>query len=276
MPVQYSLARALDRHNISGSLLLTGIRSLLRGGSDVPIVSFTDGLQTLPRALYERNADRISLESPVSDLRIIDDEVELSTGSRSARFDAVALTTPAETASELLAECDPETADALAGLTYNPLAVVHLLADADLTGAGYQVPRDEPYETLGVTWNASLLGRNGVYTCYLGGSKHPGLVEHGVDELGEIAATEFEAVTGVAADPIHVHRVLPGMPAYDHSWDNFDRISPPADVHLCANYTDRAGIPGRIDAAERLADQLAASTPASSESMVTGGPTPGH
>lgn len=275
MPVQYSLSRALDRHNISGSLLLTGIRSLLRGGSDVPIVSFADGLQTLPRALYERHADRISLESPVSDLRIIDDGVELSIGSRSARFDAVAVTTPAETASELLAGSDPETADALAELTYNPLAVVHLHAYADLTGAGYQVPRDEPYETLGVTWNASLLGRDGVYTCYLGGSKHPGLVEHGVDELGEIAATEFESVTGEAAEPIHVHRVLPGMPAYDRSWDNVDRISPPAGVHLCANYTDRAGIPGRIDAADRLADQLATSTPATTEGVVTGEPSTG-
>jgi len=47
------------------------------------------------------------------------------------------------------------------------------------------------------------------------------------------------------------------MPAFDRTWAALDDVDLPAGVHLCTNYTARAGIPGRVAAAERLARALA-------------------
>lgn len=257
MPVEHSLRRALDRYDISGSLLVYWLRSRLSGRSAPPVISFEGGLQTLPQRLADRLADSVAFDSEIVDIRHANDEFELIADGPAGRFDAVVLTVPAGVAGELLAGIDPATADALGRLSYNPLAVVNLEADTDLTGIGYQIPWDEPFETLGVTWNTSLLDRKGVYTCYLGGSYHPELLDRSNEDLERLAAEEFEAVTGATGQPLDIHRIRPGMPAYDRSWRYTERIDPPNGIQLCANYTDRAGLPGRVNAAHRLAADLA-------------------
>jgi oxygen-dependent protoporphyrinogen oxidase len=150
-----------------------------------------------------------------------------------------------------------DSAAALRGVNYNPQAVVHLHSEADLTGAGYQIQYDEDFRTLGVTWNASLLDREGVSTCYLGGSRNPELVERSDERLEQVAVAEFEEITGASAQPLSVHRLRRGMPAYDRTWSALDRVSTPEGIRLCTNYTARAGIPGRIREAERVAGELA-------------------
>ncbi|MFB6196899.1 MAG: hypothetical protein ABEI52_01345 [Halobacteriaceae archaeon] len=96
-------------------------------------------------------------------------------------------TTPAGITASLLKGIDARSARHLQKLNYNPLAVVHLRSDTDLKGAGVQVPFDEPFDMLGYTWNASLLGRSDVYTCYFGGAKAPRIVARPAEELKDIA-----------------------------------------------------------------------------------------
>jgi oxygen-dependent protoporphyrinogen oxidase len=115
----------------------------------------------------------------------------------------------------------------------------------------------EGYETLGMTWNASMLGREGVFTSYLGGSRSPELVAEDDGTLGELAASEFESITGMSADPLSVVRWEPGMPAYDRTWNALEGASFPEGVHVCATFAERAGIPGRLRDAERTAEAIA-------------------
>jgi oxygen-dependent protoporphyrinogen oxidase len=275
MPVEHSIRRALERFGIGRSVLFTLLQTQLKGRSPPPAVSFRNGMQDLPRALYEHYSDNVSLNAPVRLIGETDHSYELATDDTTTLVDEVVITTPAPTAASLLEPIDPDSAEALRNLTYNPLAVVHLHADASLDGAGHQIPFAEPYVTLGVTWNDSLFGREnhtdpetlravsaatgreGVYTCFLGGAKTPEAEEWSDDRLGAIAATEFEEMTGVPAEPLHVHRLSLGMPAYDHSWDALRHVDPPAGIHLCANYESRAGIPGRVDQGKQLATALA-------------------
>ena len=257
MPVERTLGRALENAGISGSVLVAGLKRTLRRRSPPPVVSFVDGMQSLPLALYGAHRESIRLGTPARGIEPADGGFVIATDDGSVPVDRVVLTTPAGVAADLLDAVDPDSARHLRRLTYNPMAVVTIHADADLHGAGFQVPFDEPLDTLGSTWNDSLLGRDGVYTSYLGGGKRPGLVDESDDHLGGTAAREFEAVTGHAAVPIDVHRIRPGMPAFDRTWAALDDVDLPAGVHLCTNYTARAGIPGRVAAAERLARALA-------------------
>ena len=283
MPVEHSLKRALDRFGIERNVLVKLLRTQLKGRTPPPVVSLEAGMQQLPRALYEQYSDSVFLNAPARTIEEASEGYELVTDEATTAVDEVVVTTPAPVAASLLEEVDSASAAALHDLIYNPLAVVHLHADTSLMGAGHQVPFAEPHVTLGATWNDGLFGqgentkpgvertsstatgRDGVYTCYLGGAKMPEAIEWSDEQLGDVAATEFEEATGARTEPLHVHRLPLGMPAYDHSWDALGRVDPPPGIHLCANYESRAGIPGRVCQGKQLAAALATDATESGE-----------
>jgi oxygen-dependent protoporphyrinogen oxidase len=256
MPGEYAL-QTVSKMERSGSLVRAAVNRRLEGKERQPPVSFDDGMAQLPRALYERNADRVELETPVD--RIADDgsgyRLETDDGGRTV--DRVVVTARADVAAGLLADVDPDSARALRRLYYNPLAYVHLHSEAEPAGYGYQVRHDEPLRTLGVTWNASLFDRDGVYTCFLGGMENPGTVDRSERELGRIAAEEFEAVLGAPADVLNVTRHPRGIPAYDGSWTAMEDVDLPKGITLASNYAGRMGVPARIREAKRLAEGFA-------------------
>ncbi|MFT4890195.1 MAG: oxygen-dependent protoporphyrinogen oxidase [Halobacteriales archaeon] len=260
MQVRHSVGKALRRHGIDRSILLAVARKLLEGVDVPPIVSLEDGLQRLPEAIADRYADSVHFETPVEAVREDDDGFEIETAEGTTAVDQVVVTTPGPVAAEFLEPLDADLTRVLGDLTYNPLAVVHLESEYDRAGHGCMILDDEGYETLGQTWNASMLDRDGLFTSYLGGSRSPELVEKGDDYLGKLAADEFESITGAAAEPLHVARWEPGMPAYDDTWNALEDVTFPEGIHVCATFAERAGIPGRLRDAERTAEAVDSGT----------------
>ncbi|MFC7172738.1 protoporphyrinogen/coproporphyrinogen oxidase [Haloplanus litoreus] len=256
MPGEYAL-RTMRRMERSGSLVRAAVHRRLDGKERQPPISFAEGMAQLPRALYEHNADRVELETAVEHVAADGTGYRLDTEDGSYAVDRVVLTARADVTAGLLDSVDPESASALRRLYYNPLAYVHLVSEADPDGFGYQVRHDESLRTLGVTWNASLFDRDGVYTCFLGGMKHPGMIDRSDEELGRIASEEFETVMGVSAEAVNVTRHPRGMPAYDGSWAAMEAVDPPDGVTLATNYTGRMGVPARVREARRLAEAFA-------------------
>lgn len=256
MPVEHSLLCALERFDVGRSLLAAAARAKLRRSDPPPVISFDGGMQRLPRALYEHHQDRIRLDAPVEAVRAVDDRFELETRSDVTTVDRVVLTTPAEVTGTLLDSLAPETASDLQQLTYNPLVLVHVEPETPMDATGFQVQYDEPFRTLGVTCNSSLFDRDDHVTCFLGGARTPELVDWQTSEIRETALREFSTLTGTEGRVIHVHRLPRGMPAYDTSWSALEELKIPGGIHLCGNYLSRAGIPGRIGEAKRLAAEL--------------------
>lgn len=257
MLVEYSLGKALSRHGIEGSILTAVAPYALRGHDPPPIVTFEDGLQELPTALADRYADAIEFSTPVTAIEPDGDGYEIVTDTGRHQVDAIGMTAPAPMAASLLEPVDSTLAGTLREFNYNPIIVAHLAADADIVGHGCQILPEAGYTTLGMTWNASMLGRDDVYTAYLGGSRDESVLERDDEEFGAIAAREFESLLGAEASVLNVHRWEPGMPAYDRSWAALDRLDPPADIEFVTNYTDRAGIIGRLTDASAAARRLA-------------------
>jgi len=256
MPAAHALEGLMRLEAREGSLLRPALRRILDRGDSAPPVTVAGGNQRLATGLASTYADRVTLETPVEAIHATDDGYRLTLPDGTDVVDAVVLTTPAPTAASLLGD----VADGAAGLetlTYNPLAFVYLRTEYDRPGLGYQVRRSEPLSTLGVTWNGAAFGRDGLATCFLGGMTDPAILEEDDETLSEIAAREFETVTGSPADPFAVTRHDAAIPAYDDSWDALDALSLPTDVHLATNYTARVGVPGRIREAKRLADRFA-------------------
>jgi oxygen-dependent protoporphyrinogen oxidase len=267
MPGEYAL-ETVRRMERSGSLLRTVFRRRLDGSERPPPISFADGMAQLPRALFEQNADRVTLSTPVERVATDGDGYRLVTGDGDRRVDRVVVTAGADVAAGLLDGVAPDSARALRRLSYNPLAYVHLVSDAAPEGFGYQVRHEESLRTLGVTWNASLFDRDGVYTCFLGGMSDAGILDRPDEEIERIATEEFETVVGATATAVNVTRHPRGMPAYDDSWTAMERVDLPAGITLATNYTGRMGVPSRIREAKRLADAFAADANAGTERPV--------
>ncbi len=262
MPARHALEGVLRLESASGSLLRAALKRVR--GDRAPAASFEKGLEQLPAALADRHENRIILETPVESVDRTGDadddgdgRYRIETADGAERVDHVVLTTPADVTAEVVAGIAPASADALATLNYNPLAMVYLRSDVDARGLGYQVRRGEDLHTLGVTWNASAFDRDGVHTVFLGGMDEPELVGRSDAELEDIARREFEAVMDAGAEPIAVNRWERGFPAYDHTWGALDRVSLPDRVHLATNYTARVGVPSRVREAKGLAERLA-------------------
>ena len=263
MYVRHSLAETMEGFGVQRSILWGFLRGSFNRSAAPPAVSFIDGMQELTDAMHRRVEHRVSLGSAVESVEASGEDgwvVSLAGGERVEVRDLV-LTVPAEGAALLLEGVAPDAAARLAALAYNRLAVVHLLGDCELHGLGYQVAYGEPRRTRGVTWNASALGRDGVYTAFLGGARDPELLQLDDPEIGAIASREFEAVTGCSTRVLRVSRTR--VPSWDRSWTAMEELELPPHLHLCSNYESRVGIPGRLARTEALAAELAGSAPSS-------------
>ena len=254
MIVGLSLGRVLREIGVDRSLVLHFLR---RGGSvnPPPALSFQEGMEELPRALHRAEAGNVSLGSPVHRLGRQGGRWVLEHEGGTLLADRVVITTPAGAAARLLSEAAPRVASVLKGLTYNPLAVVHLLAETDLRGLGFQVSLAERLVTRGVTFNDSLFARPGLYTAYLGGARAPEAVRWRDAEVAEVALREFRQVTGFEGTTISVARER--MPAWDASWRAIEGVLPPSGIHLATNWESRPGLPGRLAQARTIASELA-------------------
>jgi protoporphyrinogen/coproporphyrinogen III oxidase len=265
MYVRHALEPTLRRLGVSRSLLLRALRHGRRA-EPLAAVSFREGMGVLVDRLHRLVQDHVHLSSPVRTagrggegwVLHIDRAGTTPTGAAAADrvvVQKLVLTVRSSAAADILRDALPEVAGRLDALTYNPLAIVHLQSDCDgLHGLGYQVAYGEDLRTRGVTWNASALGRTGVYTAFMGGARDAGVEEMDDADVGVLAAREFEVVTGCSAQVIGVSRTW--MPAWNRSWDALDGLSVPPTLHLCANYESRPGIPGRFARVAALAERL--------------------
>jgi oxygen-dependent protoporphyrinogen oxidase len=264
MPAAFALEGLLEREKQAGSLL-QAFRKRVGQGHEAPPITFERGNQQLPNALAATYRDRVELGTPVTGIEPAsgaDQQTDrdagyvLHTPRDTHEVDVAVVTTPASVTAELLGDIVP-SASRLDELRYNPLAMVFIESAFDGEGKGYQVGYDEDLHTLGVSFNHSLFGREGLSTAFLGGMHEPDLVEQSDEELGHIATSEFEMVTGAPASTVHVARLDPGFPAWDHSWWTLEDLELPPDLFLATNYTERMGIPSRVREARELAGQFA-------------------
>jgi protoporphyrinogen/coproporphyrinogen III oxidase len=258
MEVGLSLIHVLREFGIGRSLILPLFR---RGGRlpRPPACSFREGMQMLPDAFGAALGDRVRLGTRVSSVtrRGAGWCVAAESAAGRVTFDAsdVVLATPSAVAASLLEPMAPSAASVMGGLRYNPLGVVHLDAETDLRGLGFQVSFTERHRMLrGVTFNDSLFDRPNLYTVYLGGALRPDVAEMSTDALAEVAVDEFRATTGFEGRPLAAEHEW--VPAWDVTWRGLAEISLPDGLRVAGNWWSRPGVPGRLAEAERVASAL--------------------
>lgn len=257
MPAARVLPMLLDPLGVKRSLLAAARRRESMGAA--PAFTFRSGMAALPRAIARRYPGRMRMSAPVEEIRRAGRRFEIGHGGTlpdSETADRVVIATPAPTAAKLLRTVAPEAASRIAELRYHRVVVTPLQVEGTPEGFGFQVAFGEAWRTRGVTWNASVFGRDRIATAYLGGGVDPGVADWDTARVESTAAREYEAIHGSGAAPLCSAR--PRLPAYDASWAALDGLELPPGVTLAAAYTGRLGISSRIAEADAVAERLAA------------------
>jgi oxygen-dependent protoporphyrinogen oxidase len=199
------------------------------------LISFVDGLQTLPQKLSEKLGDSLKRNHQIKQLQRSRDAWELQfTDSEPAEHEVVIACLPAHTLSEVLqGEREKSYAEKLKEIPYAPMSIIHLGYKEEqihhpLDGFGLLVPEVEDYEILGTLFSSSLFpGRapagHALLTTFIGGSRYPELAHLETDGLAEKVQLELDQLLGVSGTPAYVGHTYweKAIPQYEVGYDTF-------------------------------------------------------
>ncbi|MBV9080204.1 MAG: protoporphyrinogen oxidase [Elusimicrobia bacterium] len=211
-----------------GSLAVGAVasrRSSKKTSAPKRLMSFYDGLETLPRAIAQALSNEITLNAPATELRP-GPVWTVRAGDHEAKGRSVVVTVPAFEAAPLVAPFAADAALALGQIPYAPVAVLHLGIPADRVGRaphgfGYLVVPSEPSDILGCLWSSTLFGGRApegrhLLTVIMGGARRPDLAALPENELVARALGDLRDIMKVSGRPdfIRVARHPQGIPQY--------------------------------------------------------------
>ena len=191
------------------------------------LVSFRDGLETLPRALARALGQSLRPATPALGIERRGSRWVVRTSAGDFEGTSVWLASPAPIAAELIRSVSPEAADALDAVPHPPLAVLHLAWPRSalvrpLEGFGHLVVPDRERRILGAVWSSSLFpGRApedyALLTVFLGGARDPEILESSDDDLAIAAARDLaaEGVTRGSPRVVMTTRWERAIPQYE-------------------------------------------------------------
>ena len=208
------------------------------------LISFRDGLQTLPDALAGALGTTLKLSTPVRLLHRGDERWIVETGhdgaQRARAVDAIVLAAPAHalTAMELPAAIR-QHALPIEQVEYPPVSCLTLgfrraEVSHPLDGFGVLVPSVEKRHMLGALFSSTLFPDRApdghvAITVFMGGGRDPDLARRPTDELVRLVKKDLHELLGVHGEPVFAKHVYwsRGIPQYSVG---YDKVKDAADL----------------------------------------------
>ena len=290
LSTRYSFPSLWEAEQTHGSIIRGQIAAAkakrARGeAADAPsIISFVEGLETIPRALAERlPAGSIELNARVTSLKPASSgqpwQVNWTRDSQThtEAFSSVILALPAAALATLAIGTEPlPRLIGLANIEYPPVSSLFLGYRRDqvehpLDGFGMLVPPIENRSLLGVLFNSTLFSGRApeghvALTVMTGGARHPELARLADAELLPIVAGELSGLLGIRGDPVFVRRTVwpHAIPQYNLGYERFlDLMAGTEDIfpglHIGGHVRDGISMTNCIASGEKLATRVSAS-----------------
>lgn len=223
--------------------------------------SFRDGLAMLPNAVAEKLGEKVKLGWKLTNVSKEDDGryravYETREGVRTVIAKAVAITTPASAAADILAEIVPGV-EAIKEIYYPPVWSVTLAYPKSefrkpLRGFGNLIPRSMGIRTLGTIWSSCLFpGRAPedmeLLLSYIGGAQDPAIRDLSEEEV--VAAVDKDIKKILMKEGCQVAPVVVGLRKWKHAipqynigyWEIMGKATEGLEEHpgvfLGGNYT---------------------------------------
>lgn len=270
-----ALARLEKEH---GSILWGAIAS--RGKTTAPrpprgLLSFSDGLATIPRALaaalgyrFETGKSATGIIPEGAGWRVTHSRGELA-------CDRLVLAVPADSAARLLADLAPEAARALEQIPHPPLAVLHVSYDERSfshapTGFGHLTASagGSGRRILGAIYASSLFPERApagrvLLTVFLGGAKDPDAVALTDGALLAAADADLRSALGARGEPslAGIRRYARAIPQYDLGHGDRMRVLERAEqalegLTLVGNYRGGISVGDVVASGRRAAEAV--------------------
>jgi oxygen-dependent protoporphyrinogen oxidase len=232
LSVQATFPKLAALERIHGGLIRGAIAGIGKPRTPRPsqrgIYSFREGLGQLPSAIGTRLGESLWCGARVSALSRLGEgfriHIDRDHATTTLDADQVVIATPSDVAATLVRPFAFDVAEELAAIEYAPVAVVvtafaRTAVRHSLDGFGCLVPRLERRTVLGSLWNSSLFpGRapDGavLVSNFVGGARHPDLVDRPDDELTRLVVEDLGRLLGVTGAPawtriIRYRRAIP-------------------------------------------------------------------
>ncbi len=229
--------------------------------------SFTGGMSQLINAMADHPGihirKNISLQRVERNRNGWQLHAYTSMGELNESCQQLVITAPADVAGRLLAPLDRNLGQLLSSIEYAPMAVLHMGLERrqvrhPLDGTGFLVAKRAGVKLNGNLWMSSLFPQRApagkiLLTSYLGGARHPELLQLPDEQLIEQTQTELSRLLGIEVDPdyIRLHRHSQGLPLYHGHYQaklaqiNI-RLHQYSGLHLCGNYAGGVSVRERI------------------------------
>ena len=203
-------------HGSLGRAMLTARKKMTKH-ADKPAPPLFTSLKNGMRQLVESLVPRLNQSSLVTNTTVASLQPEaggwaVSTGLKSAHFDAVILAVPTHAAAGLLANSSPELSAELGAIAYSSSITVGLGYDHDVRqslppGVGFLVPRSEGKRLLAATFVHNKFphrapGDRALLRCFFAGSNAENLWNLSDDAITAAVRNELHQILGLRAAPL--------------------------------------------------------------------------
>lgn len=222
LAVKYAFPKLWNLEQEHGSFIRGAFRKKA-AGPKTEIISFRDGLQSLPQRIAERLGNRVRFNHPLESL----ERVGSQWVANGHAFDKVMLTSPPHHWPK------NDLFTSLPDLDYAPVVSLSLgFAVNDvrhpIDGFGMLIPEKEKRNLLGVLFPSAIFpGRapdgHHLLTCFIGGSRQPHLTSKSDQELLSLAMLDLKSMLGVHGEPklVHLARWERAIPQYGLEFGQF-------------------------------------------------------
>lgn len=242
------------------------------------LISFVDGMQTLPDALAASLAGTLRVSCPVRLVHMHNGRWVVDSGqdgeATSRLFDAVVMATPAHVLSAMELPADMRRlAMPIDGVEYPPVSTLTLgfrrvdVAHA-LDGFGVLIPAVEKRSLLGALFSSSLFPSRSpddcvTITCFVGGARQAERAREDTDLLVERVLADLRQLLGVRGEPVFVQhvfwpRAIPqyavGHQAVKDAADRAEALNP--GLYLAGNYRHGVSVGDCVATGQQVADQV--------------------
>ena len=276
LSIRAAFPRLYELEKKYGSLLIGSLREQSeKTDKDFPrTFSFVNGVQTLTDKLAESLSDSVKTNTKVKQIeKLSDGKWLIKTDSDEIIFDALIISTPAESAANLIENLDANLSEQLKQIYYPPVAMVFFgvkkqsLAQ-DLDGFGFLIPSAEKRKILGTIWNSAVFENRApddshLLTTFVGGARNAELFEKSDEEIFEIVFDELKGILGLRVKPefTHIKRWRKAIPQYLLGYEGVENgIEEFEDknkgIHFCSNFYKGISVGDCVKNAYALAEEI--------------------
>lgn len=256
LSIKAAFPRLYELEKNYGSLLFGSLRSRTeKADKNFPrTFSFKRGVQTLTERLAESLGECVKTKTEVTEIeKLSGGKWSVKTNYAENVFDALIISTPAESAGKLIENFNTNLANRLKSVYYPPIAMVFFgcrkeTIGQSLDGFGFLVPRAERRRILGTIWNSAVFENRApdgyhLLTNFVGGARNAEIYEKSDDELLKIVFEELKSILDLRVKPefTHIKRWRKAIPQYELGYEKLensieDLESKHKGIFFCSNF----------------------------------------